>query len=186
MKQAAATSRKKPRKLHLRVTHLEMRETFRKSFPLPTRPSTALMRAENIPGSFYAYLYQMVGKNHHWELRRNLEEAELYALINEANCEIQVLYVDGCPAGFFELDLSNLPQKVEILYLGIGPDHQGLGLGKWFIAAAIDAAWSHGPEKVVLTTNTLDHPAALPLYQRLGFSPVAVSEETVTAWDDDD
>jgi hypothetical protein len=32
---------------------------------------------------------------------------------------------------------------------------------------------------VTVQTCTLDHPAALPLYQKLGFAPVAQKKETV-------
>ena len=39
------------------------------------------------------------------------------------------------------------------------------------------------PAKITVHTNTLDHPAALPLYQKLGFVPVAVSEGDVEAWE---
>ncbi|TIX52655.1 MAG: GNAT family N-acetyltransferase, partial [Mesorhizobium sp.] len=41
------------------------------------------------------------------------------------------------------------------------------------------AAWSHGPRRVTVQTCTLDHPAALPLYQKLGFAPVAQKKEIV-------
>ena len=46
-------------------------------------------------------------------------------------------------------------------------------------AAAISAAWAHGPKRVTVQTCTLDHPAALPLYQKLGFTPVAQKKEVV-------
>jgi hypothetical protein len=34
-------------------------------------------------------------------------------------------------------------------------------------------AWTHGIPKFKVNTCTLDHPRALPLYQRLGFVPYA-------------
>ena len=55
----------------------------------------------------------------------------------------------------------------------------GLGLGRWFLGAAIEAAWATGPKQIVVQTCTLDHPAALPLYQKLGFSPVGQVKEAV-------
>ena len=171
------------KKVAVRVTHLEMTHPPLQSLPVPTRPTIALMKAENIPAKFYQYLYRLVGKPHHWEDRRDLSEPELFAIVNDETVEISVLYADGCPAGFFELDKSKQPESIEILYFGLGTDHQGLGLGKWFLSAAISAAWSHKPEKVIVETNTLDHPAALALYQRLGFSPVAVSDSKVLIWD---
>jgi len=128
-----------------RVTHLEMTQPFTRHVPVPTRPVIALMRAQYIPSEFYRFLYEMVGKPHHWQDRRDMPGTELYTTINDADCEINVLYADGCPAGFFELDLKNLPESVAIAYLGLGIEYQGLGLGKWFLSAAIGAAWAHKP-----------------------------------------
>ncbi|MEM9329727.1 MAG: GNAT family N-acetyltransferase [Pseudomonadota bacterium] len=179
----SAKKPKPPKKLLAHVTHLEMTHPPLRSLPVPTRPTIALMRAKNIPAEFYSFMYEMVGRAYHWENRRDLSPAEIYATINEDHCEIHILYADGCPAGFFELDASGLPKTVEILYFGLGAEFQGLGLGKWFLSAAISAAWAHKPEKVIVETNTLDHPAALPLYQRLGFSPVGVSDVEIRPWD---
>lgn len=179
-------STKKPRakkKLAAHVTKLEMTHPPLRSLPVPTRPTIALMRARNISAEFYSFMYEQVGKAYHWEDRRNRSPAELFALINEETCEIHVLYADGCPAGFFELETANSPDNVEILYFGLAAEYQGLGLGKWFLSAAISAAWAHKPNKVSVETNTLDHPAALPLYQRLGFSPVSVDDVKITPWD---
>ncbi|MDP9138920.1 MAG: GNAT family N-acetyltransferase, partial [Pseudomonadota bacterium] len=60
-----------------------------------------------------------------------------------------------------------------IKYFGLIPDFQGRGLGKWFLAEAIAAAWSGSPQRVIVDTCTLDGRAALPLYQRSGFVPYA-------------
>lgn len=172
----------KPAILETRVTYLEMVHPIGITPPVPTKPAIALIKAENIPPSFYAYLYEHVGKRHHWEERRGLEPDQLKKIINAATLDISVLYVEGCPAGFFELELSELPNSVEIKYLGLMNNYQSLGLGKWFIATAIKAAWAHKPKKVCIETNTLDHPAALPLYQKLGFSPVGIGEAKIAEW----
>ncbi len=173
---------RKKGKLKTHVTFLEMYHLPLRHIPVPTKPTIALIRAENIPSRFYRYIYEMVGKQHHWEERRNLIDAKLYALVNHENTEISILYADGCPAGFFELNTENHPESIEILYFGLGKDYQGLGLGKWFAYAAISAAWAHKPEKITIQTNTLDHPAALQLYQRLGFSPVATADVEIEEW----
>lgn len=175
-------AKRKPKKIDVRVTHLEMHAKSNRHIPLPTRPTIALMRANAMPAHFYNYLYEMVGKAYHWEKRRCVPDIDLYDMINDEDCEIHVLYADGCPAGFFELSLEAFPKAIELVYFGLGPDFQGLGLGKWFASAAIGAAWEHAPEKLKVQTSTLDHPAALPLYQKLGFMPVAVSEEKITPW----
>ena len=53
------------------------------------------------------------------------------------------------------------------------------GLGEWMLGQAVMAAWSTTPARVTVSTNTLDHPVALPLYQRLGFEPVSQNEAII-------
>lgn len=112
-----------------------------------------------------------------------MNDDQLSAIVHAMSTEIQVLYADGAPAGFFELDMNRLPEEVEVVYFGLSPDFQGMGLGKFFFSEALDAAWAHAPAKVTLHTNTLDSPRALQIYQAAGFSPCGYSEETVTPWD---
>ena len=165
-----------------RITHLEMRAPPAHRVQMPLGPRLAVLRTKDMPLAFYRYLYEQVGRAHHWLLRRDLSDAELSAVVHAEHTEIQVLYVEGSPAGFFELDLARLPGEAEVLYFGITPDFQGRGLAKFFLSEAVFAAWAHQPERLVIHTNTLDSPRALQLYQRIGFSPYAWSEETVEPW----
>jgi GNAT superfamily N-acetyltransferase len=174
----------KPKRLTAQITYLEMRERPRHRPPLPTRPPLALLRARNMSLSFYRFLYGEVGRPHHWVLRRRMADADLATIIGAETTRIDVLYVEGCPAGFFEIDSKKAPAEAEIAYFGLIPAYTGMGLGKWFLAAAIDAAWEAMPERVTVHTNTLDHPRALPLYQKMGFDPVGRGEEEVDAWED--
>lgn len=176
-------AKKKARKLTAHITYLAMREPHGMAPPMPSRPRLALMRAENMPVAFYRYLYEQVGRPYHWFQRRVMDDDALEAVIQAETTQIDVLYADGCPAGFFELDLSSMPEEVELAYFGLCRDYVGAGLGKWFLGNAIEAAWRHGPEKVTVHTNTLDHPRALSLYQRFGFEPVGTGDETIDAWD---
>ena len=88
-----------------------------------------------------------------------------------------MLYLDGVPSGFFEI--AALSDHAELSYFGLMDHATGQGLGRWFLGAAIEAAWATGASKVKVQTCTLDHPAALPLYQRLGFNAVAQAREAV-------
>ncbi len=166
----------KPKKLKTRVTYLEMTQYVSKHIPVPSKPAIALIRAENVPLDYYRYLYTKVGKPYHWTDRLKLTDKKLDAIVNAETTEISVLYVEGCPAGFFEIDNANLPESAELAYFGMCEPYVGIGLGKWFLSAAISAAWSHEPEKIVVHTCTLDHPAALPLYQKMGFTPYAFED----------
>lgn len=171
------------RRLKARITFLEMGEPTGWYRPAPLTPRLALMRTIAIPLPFYRYLYEQVGKPHHWSLRRNLDDHSLAEVIHSQMCRIHVLYADGSPAGFFELDLSPMPQSVEIVYLGLAPEFQGMGLGGFLLSEAIAAAWEERPGKIRIQSNTLDSPKALRLYQLAGFVPCGWREEEIEAWE---
>lgn len=171
------------KKLTARVTHLEMTARLSLSVPVPSGVRLAIMRSTEMPVHFYRYLYEQIGRQHHWMMRRVQNDAEVAEAIHAETTEIHVLYVDGNPAGLLEINLAALPETAEILYFGLMPDYQGRGLGKFFLNEAISTAWSHEPQKISIHTNTLDSPRALQLYQRMGFVPVGWSEEEVIAWE---
>ncbi len=159
-------------KLAYTITYLEMAAPPRFD---PVHPPSdlrlALLRAEQPTVGFYRYLYNSIGDDWIWWERRLLGDAELAAIIQDPKVEITVLYANGVPAGYFEIDRRQ-ERSVDLAYFGLLPDFVGRGLGRYFLTAAIEAAWSSAPEKVTVNTNSLDHPRALPLYQRMGFVPV--------------
>ena len=112
---------KKTKTFTARITYLEMTARPTRSFAVPSRPRTALLQAENMPVHFYRYLYENIGKAHHWYVRRVMEDVQIAEIIHSAATRIDVLYADGSPAGFYELDLRELPRSVEIAYFGILP-----------------------------------------------------------------
>ncbi|MEN6543161.1 GNAT family N-acetyltransferase [Parvibaculum sp.] len=160
------------------VTHLEMKAPPRLA-PAP-RPlgKYALLRAERPPVHFYRYLYDTVGRPYVWVSRRNIPDEALTEIIHHDAVEIYVLYVNGAPVGYFELDFRDLPQA-ELSFLGIVPEYIEQGLGRFLLGEAISLAWLKNPERLIVQTCTLDHPAALSLYQRMGFSPYGQSEVEV-------
>lgn len=160
------------------VTFLEMHERPSHYPSLPHNRQIALLRSRNVPIHFYRYLADRVGRKWHWVNILRMDEAELEAALWRPDRDIRVLYLDGAPAGFFDIK-PHLPETAEIAYFGMMDHAMGQGLGRWFLGAAIEAAWSHGPRYTTVQTCTLDHPAALPLYQKLGFSPVAQQQEVV-------
>ena len=158
------------REIETIVTFLEMTAEPLHHITPPSNLKLMLMRAENITLSFYRFLYGAVGRDYNWQDRKNLSDAELDSLIRAEGVEIWVLYVSGQPAGYFEL-VPNDKSTIELEYLGLIPEFQGKGLGKWLLAEAIRAAWGKLPKRVIVQTCTLDGPAALPLYQKMGFTP---------------
>lgn len=98
-----------------------------------------------------------------------MNDAELCAVIHDSMTEVNILWVDGVPAGLAELDKRS-PLDIELRYFGLIPDFVGKGLGGFFLDWAIDHAWFAGPKRLWVHTCDLDHPNALPVYQKAGFS----------------
>jgi GNAT superfamily N-acetyltransferase len=128
---------------------------------------------------FYRYLYNTVGADYVWWLRRITPDAELARMLEDPSIEIHVLYKDGEPAGFFELD-ARYSGNVNLSYFGLLPHMIGTGAGPGFLRQAIDAAWLVGPRTLTVNTCTADHPRALPNYSRAGFKTVRAVQEI---WD---
>jgi len=167
-----------PEPIQVTVTFLEMAAPPSHYPPLPYGRQIALLRTRDIPLHFYRYLLDRVGRKWHWVNALRLSDEELVAGLHREDRDIRVLYLDGAPAGFFDINPYQ-PDETEIAYFGMMEHATGQGIGRWFLGAAIEACWSHGPSKVTVQTCTMDHPAALPLYQKLGFSPVGQKREEV-------
>ncbi len=153
------------------ITYLEM--TKRPSAPVPHPPSgsqVALLRAVRPSVAFYRFLYAQVGDPWLWWERKLLDDDSLAEILRDEGVEIYVLYVGGVPAGYAELDRRE-DAVIDLAYMGLMPNFIGQALGPYLLASAIDIAWSYEPDKLLVNTNTLDHPKALPLYQRMGFQP---------------
>lgn len=157
------------RRVDVTITYL--RQTARPTLPPQPRPNVklAMLRAENPPVHFYRYLYDLVGRRWNWISRRHLSDADLAAIIQNPAVMVYVLYVEGVPAGMAEIDASEKP-NIEIRFFGLAPDFIGRGLSRVFLANAIELAWAQHPKEVRIETCTLDHPAALALYQKFGFA----------------
>lgn len=118
--------------------------------------------------SFYRYLYDAIGANWTWYERKKLDDAQLAAILHDSRVEMNVLWAQGVPAGLAELDGRD-PADIELAYFGILPEFIGQGLGRWLVDWAIHHAWHSRPRRFWLHTCDLDHPRALPLYQKAGF-----------------
>jgi GNAT superfamily N-acetyltransferase len=138
--------------------------------PPSLRQPVMLLRAERPTLSFYRYLYNTIGRQWFWYERRVMDDATLAACVQDDAVAVYVLYVGGVPAGLAEIDAREA-RDIELAYIGLMPEFIGCGLGRYLIDWAIDAAWDHEPNRIWIHTCTLDHPAALPLYQKAGFTP---------------
>lgn len=158
------------------VTYLEMTEDPHLHVGLRSNVGkVALMKADGMDVAYYRFLFHQVGHRYKWFSRTLLTDEALAALLADPGNEIFVLYREGVPAGFFELDYRT-SGEVELLFVGLMEDHFGLGLGIYLLASAIERAFEGQPgrvpvQRVHLQTCTLDHPGALALYQKVGFRP---------------
>lgn len=161
------------------VTYLELSAPWPRRESLPMNQNIALMRAEKPSLHFYRYLMFRTGKPWNWVYRLRMPDEELTAIIHAKTIDIHVLYLDGAPAGFFEIDRSRTGES-NVAYFGLMMHAAGRGLGRWFLSETIHSAMLSNPDKITVNTCTLDHKAALPLYQKMGFIPTA-REEVVIA-----
>ncbi|GAB4350990.1 MAG: GNAT family N-acetyltransferase [Oricola sp.] len=168
----------RPKTLDTVITWLEMTAPPARHHPLPLGVNAAILHAEKPQLSFYRFLQFQVGYPWNWELRLRMDDDALARAIHADTTEIYVLYLNGAPGGFFEVNRAD-PAVTDLAYFGLMPHAAGRGLGKWFLGQAIEACWASAPERVTVNTCTLDHPAALSLYQKLGFRPYSQSQGKV-------
>lgn len=166
-------------KLDVAITYLEQYERPAQAAPHPPPGQrVALMRAVQPTVSFYRYLYNTVGAPWLWWERRALNDAALARILHDDRVEVYVLYVDGVPAGLGELDRRGTP-VVNIALLGLIPEFRGRGLGSYLLWSVLEIAWAEDPSKITVSTCSLDDPRALPMYQRLGFTPVGREDRRI-------
>lgn len=135
----------------------------------PSTDGVQIMHSRRPTIAWYRFLYDAVGKDWNWTSRKKLSDAALAAIIHDPKDEVHVLFVEGVPAGFVELD-RRVEDEIEITQFGLVREFLGKGLGKYFLHWAIDRAWSYHPKRLWLHTCTDDHPAAIPNYVKAGFA----------------
>jgi GNAT superfamily N-acetyltransferase len=158
------------RQIETVVTHLEMLAPPTPRPPRLPAHKLALLRITKPSVAYYRYLYGTVGEPWFWYERRAMTDGDLAAAIGAEGIEISVLYADGEPAGFVELDFRD-KADVNLGYFGLMPHLIGHGLGAYLLAWTVDDVWRRAPKRLWVHTCTLDHPRALRLYQRGGFVP---------------
>jgi len=178
--QTALASLMRGRLLPARVTYLEMVAPRDRLVIQPGDRQATIMQVKNCPVHFYRYLYERIGRRHHWGQRLKWEDGDLSALLCSSETLFYLLILDGSPAGFCEMNLSEWPD-VEIVYFGLMAEYQGCGWGRFFLEKMIDYGWRTKPARLVIQTNTLDSPHALKLYRSTGFRPIRVRDVMMEA-----
>jgi GNAT superfamily N-acetyltransferase len=166
------------RRIAMTVTFLETRAKPSVLPPAQPKGKVALLRCEKPSTHFYRYLYDTIGADYYWVDRKRLDPDALAAVIQDPLNRLFVLYANGSPAGMAELDLRK-PGTANISYFGLMPEAIGKRLGYFFLYHTCLNAWAEPIQRLTVNTCTLDHPGALPLYQRMGFTPYDRQERFV-------
>jgi GNAT superfamily N-acetyltransferase len=117
---------------------------------------------------FNRFLYELVGEPWHWVDKLPWSEQQWREYAERANLRTWAAWVDGSPAGYFELEKRD-DSSVEICYLGLAEPFFGRGFGGLLLTRAIEEAWAWGAARVTVNTCSLDHPGALANYRARGF-----------------
>lgn len=153
-------------KLALTITHLELtaRDWTRRGQP-PAIDIT-IERDAAPTAARYLDLYDRVGRLWLWYERRLYTERALTELLNQPDHELHVAHHGDELVGYFELGGN------EIAFFGLTPAYIGKRIGPWLLDRAIERGFARGGDRLMLNTNTVDHPRALDTYRKAGFRVV--------------
>jgi len=160
------------------TTYLEItrRAAFRPAFLQDSSHiSIVQMQTPDVP--FYLFLYQEVGEQWLWIDRLKLNYETLEEMLANPAVTVDVLYVDGVPAGYVEI--ARVERTFEIAYFGLRSPFFGRGLGKHLLSHGIKRSLDEGAHRIWLHTCNLDGPQALSNYLKRGFRVYKVEEESM-------
>ena len=165
-----------PGKIASVVTYLEMIEKPAER-PLAAAPMAGAndlrvrLKPVNDPAlDWYRALFRRAGAQWLWFSRLEMSDADLAAVLNRSTTELFMAESEPGEIGMAELDRSK-PPEVEIASFALFEEAIGRGLGRQFMAALLEKAWTGATKRVWLHTCTLDGPAALGFYMKCGFRP---------------
>jgi len=150
-------------KLPVTITHLELAAAEWTRRGLAPDIAVDIVHQVAPTAAQYLDLYDRVGRPWLWYERRLLADDTLTALINRPGHELHIARHDVALVGYFEL------YENEIVFFGLTPDYIGRRVGPWLLDRAIERGFARGAAKLVLNTNTVDHPRALDTYRKAGF-----------------
>ena len=154
--------------IEVAVYYLEIFSHSHRSLPAP-RAGLTVLYVQHPSVSYYRFLYDAVGRDYQWTRKLRCSEEKLASMIQHPQNELYVLHVDGSPAGYAELSRRQT-DEIELVQFGLMPNFIGQGLGKWLLQWTMDRVWSYEPKRFWLHTCTMDHEAALSLYQQARFT----------------
>jgi len=162
-----------PDELVTTYLHMTDETQFKPAFQVKTYVRIDTMQQVDV--SFYLFLYRSVGEAWHWRDRLLISRDELGEILARPQTSVYVLYADGVPGGFIELEQQG--DDIEVAYFGLRAAFIGRGLGKHLLSFGVQRAWEQTAKRVWLHTCNLDGPYALANYQARGFQVYDVIKE---------
>jgi GNAT superfamily N-acetyltransferase len=153
-------------RLPVTITHLELRQADWQRRGSPPAIDVAIERSDAPEVAPYRDLYDQVGRRWLWYERRLLADDALAALLAAPDHELHIGREGPALVGFFEF------AGEEIAFFGLAPDYIGRRLGPWLLDRAIERGFARGVPRLILNTNTLDHPRGVETYRKAGFRVV--------------
>ena len=163
----------------VRTTYLEIAPEAPLRRPARPRPDYELRQAVAASPEFNRFLYTAVGWRWNWNSRLRWTHAGWLEYLTHPGLETWVGYVDGVPAGYFELrpGAAGSGEGVEVVQFGLLPAAVGRALGGYLLCDAVTRGRAIGTGRVWLHTCSEDHPHALANYRARGLLPFKVEEE---------
>ncbi|MEM1363450.1 MAG: GNAT family N-acetyltransferase [Pseudomonadota bacterium] len=160
------------------VTHLELAPSAPPSAPsLPAGIHLKQVRGMDI--GRYRRLFRLIGEDWLWVSRLKMPDPKLQKILDAEETEVWLLRDGQADLGLCELDFSAAPDSGELAFFGVAPKLLGQGLARPMMVLALERAHRRNVHRFTVHTCTLDHPAALPFYQRMGFVPVRQEVEVM-------
>ena len=128
--------------------------------------------------SYFKYLYNRVGAKYEWFYGNFQTDHDLQRYLNTFYRHYVTLMLGGKPIGF--AILTKVDKECNLSYFGIFPEYTGFGLGRKMLLECMQYATDIGCDKMWLYTTSNDHPGALSLYRKVGFS--VVEKKTVSEY----
>ena len=143
------------------------------SFPKKTKVYLDKKKDININKFFY----RQIGKDHFWRDRLLWSDKEWYKYVNNLNLDTGIIQYNDNLIGFFEQELHQEKNEIELIQMGILKEYQGKKFGSFLLEYILHKAFYKNIERVWVHTCSLDHKNALSNYLSKGLK--VFKEETI-------
>lgn len=124
---------------------------------------------DQIDLDLYWSLYDEIGREWRWTARKLMTDSTVAEILDDPFTKIFILKMNDKEVGFAEIKLEK--NAAECVYFGIIGSCRGKGLGRYFLQTVIEALFCKFEiNRFWLHTCEFDHPRAIDVYKKSGFS----------------